>query len=790
MKFSEQWLREWVSPALTTEELIEQLTMAGLEVDGVEPVAAGFTGVVVAKIESIAQHPDADKLRVCQVNDGSAVHQVVCGASNARENLIIPFARVGAALSEDFVIKKAKLRGVESFGMLCGASELGMEDLVDGLMELPEDAPLGVCLIEYLKLNDKVIEVDLTPNRADCLSIQGIAREVGLLNSIDVNSFKIKEIGEKSNKSLKVCLQDTDGCPRYVSRVIEGVNLSASTPLWMQEKLRRSDIRSIDPIVDVTNFVLLELGQPMHAFDLAKLAGGITVRGAAKEEKLVLLDGQEITLIEGDLVIADDQKALALAGIMGGKDSGVSKQTQDIVLEAAYFAPELIAGRARSYKLHTDSSHRFERGVDPELQQKAMARATELILQIAGGDAGPVIEAKSDSQSFSHQPIVLREARIKGLLGFSLPAETVEEILVRLGCKVEKNQQGWMVSAPSWRFDLTLEVDLLEELARVYGYNHFPTNKIFSAIEIHTGKEEITSVDTLKLQLVSRGYQEVITYSFIDAQQEALFGFSDGVQLQNPISHEMGIMRQSLWPGLVKTALYNLNRQQASVRIFESGLRFVKEVGSELKQELVMAGLITGKQFTERWSNDSREVDFFDLKGDVEALLSKQLSDQWEFKAATHPALHPGQTAQILSAGEVIGLIGVLHPSVSQTVGMVGKTVLFELSLDKLTKGKLPHFKELSKFPEVRRDLAVIVDETILVADLQAAIKKEAGEHLTRTLTFDVYQGSGVEAGKKSVAVGMVWQHPSRTLNEGEINEVVTNIIQKLQHSFNASLRD
>ena len=600
MKFSESWLREWVNPSLTTQELEAQVTMAGLEVDGVEGVAAAFSGIVVGEVVKREQHPDADKLSLCQVSDGAELFQVVCGAANVREGLKIPFAKIGAILpgadGKDFKIKKAKLRGVESFGMLCAESEMGMSDSSDGLMELAVDAPVGTDIRDYLKLDDSIIEVDLTPNRADCLSVKGLAREVGTLNKEDVTEPVINAVKSTVNDALQVNLSAPKACPKYVGRVIKSVNVKAQTPLWMVEKLRRSGVRSIDPIVDVTNFVLLEQGQPMHAFDLAKLDGAIDVRMAKNEESLTLLGGQEVKLKSDTLVISDQSKALAIAGVMGGEFSGVTADTQDIFLEVAYFNPVSIAGKARNYGLHTDSSHRFERGVDFRLQTVAMERATGLILEICGGEPGPVVETVEESAMPVEPTVTLRAERIKQVLALELPKGDVSDMLTRLGMKVVETDSGWTVDVPSYRFDISIEPDLIEEIARIYGYSNLPVNTPVGALELEVKDEINTPLQVIKQFWVDRGYQEAITYSFVDPKvQKLLDPEIDGLELANPISADMSVMRTNLWVGLIKAAEHNLNRQQDSVRLFESGLRFVPESGG-LTQDSVISGLICGSR--------------------------------------------------------------------------------------------------------------------------------------------------------------------------------------------------
>jgi len=791
VKISEQWLREWVSPALRTEELAHQVTMAGLEVDAIDPVAADFTGVVVAEILRAEPHPEADRLRVCEVNAGGDSVQVVCGAPNARVGLKAPLACIGADLPGGLKIKRAKLRGVESQGMLCAAQELGLAADADGLLELAADAPVGTDLRDYLNLNDKVIELSVTPNRADCLGVAGIAREVGLLNSLPVNAPQYDNAEVSIADTVAIQVTANAHCPRYLGRVIKGVDVSRPSPLWLQEKLRRCGIRSIDAVVDVTNYILLELGQPMHAFDLNTLQGGIVVRLAGEGEEIALLDGQTVALRADTLVIADHAQPLAVAGIMGGKGSAVSDATRDILLESAFFAPELLAGKARSYGLHTDSSHRFERGVDFQLQEKAMERATRLLLDIVGGDAGPIREVVSQQDLPVRRDVVLRAARIEKLLGFDLPSAEVERILLGLGLGVTATEEGWVCSIPSWRFDIAIEVDLLEELARVYGYNRLPVTQIRAGLKIHARPESELSLRYVRRHLGARGYREAITYSFIEPRLQQLFDPAQTpVALQNPISADMAVMRTSLLPGLVNAALHNLNRQQPRVRLFETGLRFLP-TGQELRQVPTLAMLCTGERFDESWSVPASAVDFFDLKGDLESLLALTRSaGEFAFAAGSHPALHPGQTASITRKGQPVGTIGALHPSVSAELGVAAPLILCEIDLDALLAGTLPKFKELSKFPEIRRDLAVVVDKSVIAAQLMADVKAAAGTYLTDLRLFDLYTGKGIDPKRKSLALGLTFRDQSRTLDDEVVNLAVDQVIDLLEKNYNAELRN
>jgi len=792
MKFSEQWLREWVNPAISSEELSAQLTMAGLEVDAMAPVAPAFSGVVVGEVVSVVQHPDADKLRVCQVNVGSGeLLTIVCGASNVRAGLHVPAAVVGAELPGDFKIKKAKLRGVESFGMLCSAKELGLAEVSEGLLELPVDSPVGVSIRDYLKLDDMTFELGITPNRSDCLSIAGIAREVGVLNKIEVKGPAIEAVKADNADTFPVSVQAPADCPRYLGCVVRGVNVKAETPEWMKERLRRSDIRSLGPIVDVTNYVLLELGQPMHAFDLAKLKGGIVVRRAESGEKIVLLNDGEITLDDDTLVIADQSGPLALAGVMGGSESAVGDATRDIFLESAFFAPLSIVGRARRYGLHTDSSHRFERGVDPEMARRAMERATALIKLIAGGEAGPVIEVSNASTLPQRPCITLRHGRIARILGIEISRQEVADILKRLGMQVEESSEGWLLVPPTFRFDISIEEDLVEEVARVYGYNRIPSTHPAGTLAMQPRPEASVSRQRLRLALVERGYQETITYSFVEPRlQQLLDPQNSPISLTNPISAEMSVMRTSLWPGLVQALLHNVNRQQGRVRIFEQGLNFVEQ-GTELKQEMVMGGLAFGGALPEQWGVREQAADFFDVKADLEALLALSGNPAaFTFAADSHPALHPGQSARLLRDRQPVGWIGALHPELLRTLDISGNVLVFEVELASIQKGTLPKFAELSRFPAIRRDLALVVDRTISAAQLIETLHKAAPSFLRELKLFDVYQGEHIDSGRKSIALGLTLQEQSRTLTEEDVEGAIQGILKALNTELGATLRD
>ncbi|PXX90446.1 phenylalanine--tRNA ligase subunit beta [Marinobacter vulgaris] len=789
MKFSEQWLREWVNPANDTQALMDQITMAGLEVDGFEPVAGKFSGIVVGEVVSVAPHPDADKLRVCQVSDGKQTVQVVCGAPNVRDGLKVPFAVVGAVLPGDFRIKKAKLRGQSSEGMLCSEAELGLSESHDGLMELPGDAPVGQELGEFLKLNDVAIDVDLTPNRSDCLSIKGIAREVGALNSLVFEGPEIGPVEAAHSEVPEIIVKAPKGCPRYLGRILRNVDLTVESPLWMQEKLRRSGIRSIDAAVDVTNYVMLELGQPLHAFDRYEIDGGIVVRMANPGEKLVLLDGQEVELTGDTLVIADHAKPIAIAGVMGGEHSGVSEKTRDLILEAAYFDPITLAGKARHYGLHTDASHRFERGVDYELARDAMERATALLMSIVGGEPGAIVEVVSKQHLPEDRTVDLREKRVADVLGLEINRTTLEEILTRLGLHIDKLlKDGWRVHVPSFRPDISIEEDLIEEIGRIYGYNNLPVTEPTGALGLRAQEEAIRPVSAIQNYFVACGYQEAITYSFVDPKVQGLIDPErEGIALANPISSDLSVMRTSLWSGLLKTVAYNQNRQQPRIRLFETGLRFVKE-GDRIDQQPMLAGVVVGNQLPENWANGRRNADFFDVKGELESLF-RLLGIEVRFLPGQHPALHPGQTAELMRAGEHVGWLGTLHPQVQKKLELNGTILMFELFLNSIVSGYVPNFKDISKFPEVRRDLAIIIGSDVGFADVERVAKKHAGGYLTALRAFDVYEGESLGEGNRSLALSLFWQHPERTLNEEEVHSLFNGVIEALREELGATLR-
>jgi phenylalanyl-tRNA synthetase beta chain len=793
MRFSESWLREWIDPPVDTKVLADQLSMAGLEVDAIEPAAPPFTGVVVGLVDSLEQHPDAEKLRVCQVSTGTGEpQQIICGAANVAAGMRVPVATLGAVLPGELKIKRAKLRGIESFGMICSAKELGLAESSEGILPLPQDAPIGADFRAWLGLDDACIEVDLTPDRGDCLSIAGLAREVAAINGLDLIAPALAPVPAVNGERMPVRLLAPEACPRYACRVIRNIDPAAETPLWMRERLRRGGIRPIAPVVDVTNYVLLELGQPMHGFDLAGVEGEIQVRLAAPGERLELLNGEEITLRPDGLVIADARGPLALAGIMGGAASGVGGDTRDVLLEAAFFAPTAIAGKARGYGLHTDSSHRFERGVDPDLQVRAIGRATELLLAITGGEPGPVVDVVSDAHLPRRDPLVLRPARCAQVLGLELSIETIAATLGRLGMQVARTDGGLSVTPPSARFDLVHEVDLIADLGRIHGYDRIPTSRHQAATPVSAPPETAFDLDRARLTLVSRGYQEVITYSFVSPELQALVEpGQEGLRLANPISAELSVMRLSLWPGLLQTARYNRARQQERVRIFESGLCFLL-AGGELRQEPMIGGLVLGGLEPEQWGASGRPADFFDLKGDVEALLAPAggSGGGFDFAPGVHPALHPGQTARVLRGGREVGLLGMLHPRLAAELDLGGDCFLFQLAQEALAAERLPAFTPVSRFPAIRRDLALVIDSAVPFASVEACVRASAGELLRGLVLFDVYAGENIDTGRKSLALGLILQASSQTLTDDLVDEAVDRVVSALASDLDARLRD
>ncbi len=791
MKISENWLRTWVNPAIDSDTLSDQLTMLGLEVDELVPAAKHFTGVVVGEVLTVIQHPDADRLRVTTVNIGSGEPlQIVCGAPNVRVGMKAPVATIGAVLPGDFKIKKGKLRGVESQGMLCGASEIDLEDKIDGLLELPDDAPVGVNIREYLNLDDHVIDISITPNRGDCFSIRGVAREIGVINQLPVTAPEITEVAATIADQKQVHVS-TDGCPRYLGRVIKNVNTKAATPEWMEQALARSGIRQHSILVDITNYVLMELGQPLHAFDGGQVQGSVHVRQATANEKLVLLNEQEIELTEDVMVIADDAKALAIAGIMGGLSSSVTDATTEIFLESAFFAPLHIAGRARRYGLHTDASQRYERGVDFELPMIAMHRASQLIQSLAGGEFGPITVAERTALLPKREAIELTQAQVDQLLGYSVESAFITDALQRLGCVVTVKAEGeWTVVPPSHRYDMAIYQDLIEEVARIHGYDNIQIS--LPVIDVKLAKhQDQFELPQLRQTLVTLGYQEAISFSFADLKLEKQLNSQvNPLALANPISSDLAVMRSTLLSSLIPCVQYNINRQQSRVRFFELGLRFDYQNAQtidDLNQIPTLAMIAVGSKHAESWHGKAQAMDFFDFKGEVEEVLAAGLV-QVEYVRSEREWLHPGQSAEILIDGKSVGYLGRLHPSLENALDL-STTWVAELDQSAVLQTYVSNFTELSRFPSVRRDIALVISDKINVSEIQQLIEKTGGELLDSTWLFDVYTGQGVEQGKRSLAFALLWQHPSRTLEDAEIKSGMDHIIQVLESTYQATLR-
>ncbi len=790
MLFSVNWLKKWVDIDLPVDELAEKLTASGLEVDTVEPVAAAFSEIVVAEIIACEAHPNADKLQICSIDfGGSEPAQVVCGAPNARAGIRIPLAKVGATIGDDFKIRKAKLRGVESFGMACSARELGLSDDHSGLMELPLDAPLGTDLRDYLELDDYAIEVELTPNRADCLSIQGMAQDVSASCNTALTALEIAPVTASVEDSIEVTLEAAEHCPRYVGRIIRGIDPTAATPLWMVEALRRSGIRSISATVDATNYVLMELGQPMHAFDLDRLQGNISVRLGRDGETLELLDGKQVELDDSLLAICDEAGPVALAGIMGGLDSGVTDATSNILLESAYFKPSTISGKARDMGLHTDASHRFERGVDPQGQVRAIDRITALLLDIAGGEAGPLIHAVSEAHLPVQNKVSLRLARLNRVLGIELEESEVGAILENLRMSPEFDQGVWMVTAPSDRFDIEIEEDLIEEVARIFGYDNIPAALPAGELDPGIVAEGQVSLRNIQQALCAAGYTEVINYSFTSRTLLGQFSMDEHVlPLANPLNADLEVMRTALLPGLMETLSRNLRRQQSRVRFFETGTVFDQE--DELTESWHVAAVANGSFVPEQWGIASRTTDFFDLKGDLESMLAlRGETGEVEFRNTQLPWLHPGQAAMVSIDGVDIGWAGSVHPSILKQLEIKGSVLAFELDINLLSKREIAYTKEISRFPSVRRDIALFVPEKISFAEIKRNVIDLSGDLLINLVLFDLYSGQNVEKGYKSLAIGLILQNVSCTLTDEVVDSLVQNVVQGLEERLDAQLR-
>lgn len=791
MKFSEHWLREFVNPDIDTDTLAHQLTLAGLEIDGVEPAYPLLSGLVVAEVKSVKKHPDADKLNICKVDCGDAeLLSIVCGANNIYPGMHTVLAKVGAKLPGTTALAAVELKGELSNGMLCSEAEIGLGEGSDGIVELSPVEPVGKPIDQIIKLEDKIIEISLTPNRGDCLSINGIAREVAVLNNIDFNEPEIDAVKPASTLTRTVKLSAGDACLAYAGRVIEGVDADIKSPLWLREKLRCSGIRSINAIVDITHFVMLELGQPMHAFDNDRLTGAINVRFSSENEKIKLLDESEHDLQPQTLLIADDSGPLAMAGLMGGYESAVGTGTKNIFLESACFKPETIIGVARRYGLHTDSSHRFERGVAPGLQKTAIDRASRLILALCGGRPGPVIATSGNADLRQNTAITLRKPQIKRILGIDLDDQFISDTLNRLGMEIRYADEQWQVLPPPYRFDIKIEVDLIEELARIHGYAALPVALPAYPLELRAPNRARLITRHIREILVNRDYQEVITYSFVDPELSRLLKNTDSeIVLANPVAPGLSAMRASLWPGLLGTLTYNVKRQRDRIRLFETGLVFTED--TELRQDLHVGGLIYGNRHETHWALQSTLCDFYDLKADIDAVFTTLTGDEnYKIRATDIGALHPGQAVEIIHEDKIVGYYGQLHPRILTMLELTNNVFLFEINIKDINFKRKAGYQTISRFPSIRRDIALLIDEKIAYSDVAKCIENSATGLLHNLELFDLYRGEGIEKGKKSLALGLTFQATSSTLRDKDVETIMAQVLDGLHNNFGAKLRE
>jgi phenylalanyl-tRNA synthetase beta chain len=790
MKLPVSWLADWVDFSWDAPELARRLTASGFEVEGTEPAAPAFSGVVVAEIASIAAHPEADKLRICQVNAGGSVLQIVCGAANARAGIKVPLAQVGAVLPGDLKIKAAKLRGVESAGMLCSAKELGLAATSSGLLELPADAPVGASVRDYLTLDDQVLELKVYANRGDSMSVLGVAREIAALSGAPLKSPAAATFKTSSSRAAAANVEAGDAAPRFLTRRISGLDNHGATPLWMQERLRRGGLRSINPVVDVTNYVLLELGQPMHAYDAQRIQGALTVRMARAGETLQLLDERTIELSPDVLLIADDSGPIGMAGVMGGQGTSITADVTEVLLEVAFFTPDAIAGRGRRYGIQTDASQRFERGVDPQGQAAAMQRATSLLLSLCGGEASAVAEVASAGALPVRAPVLLRRQRLAMLTGAAIADARVQQSLANLGMQVTADPQGWRVTPPSWRFDISIEADLVEEVLRIVGFDAVQESPKRLPQRFARRSESVIDERAMLDTMTARGYQEAITYAFVDpALQANLFPAQQALRLANPIAADLAVMRVSLWPGLIKVAMDNLSRQQDRVRLFERGTVFLQQDGVP-RELLRIGGIAAGPRAPEQWAAGREPVDFFDLKADFTALLSLAgAGAQFEWKPGSLSCLHPGRSATVLRDGQEIGWLGELHPSQAATLGLTGPCMLFELDIMQALQAPLPQLAAVSRFPQVRRDLSITVPADTPLSAILSRVSVAAGSQLRDLRVFDLYQGAGIETTRKSVALGLIFQDNNRTLRDDEADALMASVAADLETQLDAKIR-
>tara|TARA_B100001093_G_scaffold255452_1_gene244347 strand:- start:234 stop:2615 length:2382 start_codon:yes stop_codon:yes gene_type:complete len=793
MKIAESWLREWVNPDLNTENLGYQLTMLGHEINDILVEGHDIGDLIVAEVVSVSKHPNADKLNLCEVDDGNGkLIEVVCGAPNVTQGMKAVLIKPGSMLPSGIKIKKTKIRGITSNGMLCSESEIGLAGNSDGIISLPSEAKVGSKIHDILGLPDSTFDLDLTPNRGDCFSVLGIARDLAAVTSTRLKNYEnTKKPPISIDETYPVELIEPNVCPRFTGRVIRGINIKAKTPLWMSERLRRSGLRSISPIVDITNYVMLELGQPLHAYDLNMLKGPIKPRISKKNESVQLLDEKTVTLDNNTIVISDDTGPIGIAGIMGGLRTAVTSETTDIFLESAFFPQHLILGRARKYGMHTDASIRFERGVDPSIQSIAIEKASCLLVEITGGLIGPLSDQSYDELLPNQLKINLKKDQIYKILGIKINNEEIEKILINLNMKITPSSEGWSVSPPKYRFDISIESDLIEEIARIHGYDSIPSIDYSSKNSLNTLTESKIDLETISTTLVSRDYREILTYSFISPHLNKQFsGIESKLVLNNPISSEMSVMRSSLWPSLLTSALSNIARQHERIRFFEISKSFHGNI-SEPKEVLRIAGLVAGLREPEQWGNKTEIVDFYDIKSDVQALLSLCCKDdEISFLPSKHISLQPGQSAEIFRNKESIGFMGKLHPKIIKEFNLKKDIYLFELDAEKTIKSNLPIAKSISKFPTIRRDIAIIVNENITADNLIEVATASAPKFIRNIYIFDVYRGQGIEKGRKSIAMGLILQETSRTLTDEDADQTVSLVLKNLQNQFKVEIRD
>jgi phenylalanyl-tRNA synthetase beta chain len=795
MQFSERWLRTFVDPPLGPDELARLLTMSGVEVESCIPVAPPFTGVVVGQVLSVEKHPNADRLTVCRVDAGTGTPlTVVCGAPNVAAGMKAPVALAGAKLPGGMEIKATTMRGVDSRGMLCSSRELGMSDDHSGLLALPADAPPGRDVREVLALDDRIFTLKLTPNRADCLSVLGVAREVSALTSTKLEVLEINPVPARTDAKFPVKISDPRGCGRFSGRVIRNVNAAAPTPAWMKERLERAGQRSISALVDVTNYVMLELGRPLHVYDLDKLSGGIDVRFGRKGERVKLLNEMTVDVDERVLCITDRSGPIGLGGIMGGDSTKADVTTRNIFLESAFFYPEAVAGRARRYNFASDASHRFERGVDFANNVVGIERATRLILDICGGEPGPTVDTVAKLPE--RRPVRMRVARAHKIIGVPVSAAEMADIFVRLGFVAAQDGETFVVNPPSFRFDIEIEEDLIEEVARVHGFERIPARPPRAPVTMRPQREGERSPHALRQRLADADYHEAINFSFVDPQWEADFaGEESPIRVLNPIASQLAVMRSTLFGSLVTNVAHNVARKAPRIRMFELGRVYLRDrsvrEGAQavegIRQPTRIGAIAYGPALEEQWGvSDKRAVDFYDVKADVEALLAPKVA---RYDAVPHPALHPGRSARVSLDGAPIGWVGELHPRWQQKYGLPLPAALFELDVEALTRGDLPRYREVSKYPPVIRDRAMEFDESLPVARILQEIEQNRPPVVQEIRLFDYYRGKGVERGKKSLAFRVVMQDTARTLTDAEADAAMAQLTELLAAKFGAKLR-